>query len=521
MSITQYSVKRPVTIIVLYALALGIAATLVPKIAVDLYPSVARPVLSVSASLSGAGPADIEQNVTKPLEKALAASKNLTEMTSSSSFESSSIRLTFAYGTDMDEAAADAQALVNRLVNSLPDDTSSPTVRRFDMSATPIMRLVVRGNYPPDELRIFAEDEIQAEIERIDGVASADVTGGTTQIVRVAVSLNRLAALGLTLGDVTSALRGQNVLASGGSLLRGTREYQLLTQQELRTVEQIKRLVVKTTIVPASGSVPARAQFTRLEDIADIYIAYNDNAARVSINGQNGVYMQVQAESDSNQVQVAKRVRGALDGINANLPRGITLAVLQDNTTLINNTLNQVYTNAIQGAILCMLIIFIFLRNIKSTLIIGISIPISILLTLMCMAAFGFTLNLLTMTGLIMALGMTVDASIVILDNIHNYRLRGSKPEIAAILGSNEMFRAITASTTTTLCVFLPLVIYKNDLEMMGQMFSDLIFTVIISLVVSLFVALTVVPALAGPILKIDTRKQKPLKNPFIKKIDD
>ncbi|MDR2520935.1 MAG: efflux RND transporter permease subunit, partial [Spirochaetaceae bacterium] len=520
MKITRYSVTRPVTVIVLYALALGIAVTLLPKIAVDLYPSVAQPVLSVWTNLSGAGPADVEQNVTRPLEKALAASKNLVEMTSNSGFESSNIRLTFAYGTNMEEAVADAQALVNRLINALPDGTSSPVVRRFDISAAPVMRLVVRGNYPPDELRIFAEDEIQAEIERLDGVASADVTGGTTQIVRVAVSLNRLAALGLTLSDVTNALRGQNVLQSGGSLLRGTREYQLLTQQELRTIGQIKRLVVKTTQIPAAASSPARAQLTRLEDIADVAVAYNDNAARVSINGQNGVYIQVQAESDSNQVQVSKRVRAALDGINRNLPRGITLSVLQDNTTMINATLNQVYSNALQGAVLCMLIIFIFLRNIKSTLIIGISIPVSILLTLMCMAIFGFTLNLLTMTGLIMALGMTVDASIVILDNIHSYRLRGSKPAIAAILGSNEMFRPIVASTATTLCVFLPLVIYKNDLEMMGQLFSDLIFTVIISLVVSLVVALTAVPALAGPILKIETRRQKPLKNHLRAAID-
>jgi HAE1 family hydrophobic/amphiphilic exporter-1 len=522
-SIPEYSVKRPVTVIVLYALAMGIAATIVPNIAVDLYPSTTRPVLSVFTRYPGAGPADVERNVTDPLEKALASSRGLVDMTSNSSFESSNINLNFSYGTNMDEAMTDIQTLLNRMASSLPDGAETPAVRRFDMSAMPIMRLVVKGNYPSDQLRIFAEDEIQAGIERIEGVASAEVFGGTTQTVKVAVSLNRLAALNLTLSDVTAALRGQSILSSGGRLTRGVREYQILTRQELATVDQVKRLVVKTVNVPQGQGLNRayRSQVIRLEDIADINLAYNDNAARVYVDGLSGVYIQVTSESDSNQVQVARRVREALDAINADLPQGISLEVLSDNTTLIDATLNQVYSNALQGALLSMLILFIFLRNIKGTLIIGLSIPISILLTLMFMAVFGFTLNLLTMTGLILGLGMTVDASIVILDNVHNYRARGAKAEIAAILGSQEMNRAIITSTATTLCVFVPLIIYKNDLEMMGQLFNDLIFTVVISLTCSLLVAVTLVPSLCGPILRLDTRKQKPLKFFILRKIDE
>jgi HAE1 family hydrophobic/amphiphilic exporter-1 len=493
---------------------------MVPNLAVDLYPSTSRPVLSVFTRFSGAGPADVERNVTERLEQALSASRGLTNMTSNSQFESSSINLEFAYGTDMDKAMTDAQTLLNRLANSLPSGAETPMVRRFDMSAMPIMRLVVRGNYPPDQLRIFAEDEIQSSIERIEGVASAEVTGGTTQIVKVAVALNRLAAFNLTLNDVTSALRGQSILSSGGNLRRGTREYQIMTQEELVSLEQIRRLVVKTVSLGGSGQVN-RSQVVRLEDIADVGMAYNDNAARVYVNGQSGVYIQITSESDSNQVQVADRVRAALDAINAELPRGITLEVLSDNTTMITATLNQVYSNALQGAVLAMFILLIFLRNIKGTIIIGLSIPISILLTIMFMSIFGFTLNLLTMTGLIMGMGMTLDGSIVILENIHSYRQRGAKPEIAAILGSREMLRAIFASSTTTLCVFIPLIIYKNDLREMGQLFSDLIFTVCISLVVSLIVAVTLVPSLCGSILKLNTRKQKPLKNKILRFIDD
>ena len=514
MTISEYSVKRSVTVVVLYALALGIAATIVPNLAMDLYPSVARPVFSVFTRFPGAGPVDVEQNITVPLERALSGSRRLVNMTSNSSFESSSINLQFSYGTDMDKAVADAQTLVNRLANSLPTGATTPTVRRFDMSAMPIMRLVVRGNYPPDQLRLFAEDEIQSSIERIEGVASADVTGGTTQMIKVAVALNRLAAFNLTLNDISSALKGQSILSSGGNLRRGTREYQLMTQEELVSLDQLKRLVVKTVNLGGTSLAQAnRSQVVRLEDVADVTLAYNDNAARVYVNGQSGVYIQITSEDDSNQIQVVNRVQDALEGINAGLPGGITLEVLSDNTSMIRSTLNQVYTNALQGAFLAMLLLFIFLRNIKGTLIIGLAIPISMLLTLTAMSVFGFTLNLLTMTGLIMGLGMTMDGSIVILENIHQYRERGAKPEIAAILGSREMLRAISASSVTTICVFIPLIIYKNDLESMGQMFSDLIFTVVISLVVSLVVAITMVPCLSGSILPLYTRKQKPLKN--------
>jgi HAE1 family hydrophobic/amphiphilic exporter-1 len=518
MNITEYSVKRPVTIIMFFALIIGIAVTLLSNLAMDLYPSIDRPVFSVVTRFPGAGPADVERNVTERLERALSSSRGLVNMSSNSQFEASFINLEFAYGTDMDKAINDTQILLNRLVNSLPDGVSTPIVRRFDMNAMPIMRLVVMGNYPPDQLRIFAEDEIQPSIERIEGVAAAEVTGGTTQVVRVEVSLNRLAAFNLTLNDISNSLRGQNVLSSGGNLRRGSREYQIMTQEELVSIDQIKRLVVRTVNTSAYGN---RFQVIRIEDVADVSLGYNDNASRVHVNGQSGVYIQITPESGSNQINVSDRVRASLEDINASLPQGISIRVLSDNTTMIRATLNQVYTNAIQGAALAMVILILFLRNIKANIIIGLSIPISILLTLMSMSIFSFTLNLMTLTGLIMGMCMTLDASIVILENVHSYRERGAKSNVAAILGSREMLRAIITSTVTTICVFIPLIIYRNDLKEMGLMFSDLIFTVVISLCVSLIVAVTLVPSLSGSVLKLNTRKQKPIKQPFIRLIDE
>ena len=520
MNLAEFSVKRSVTVVIFFALAIGIAATLIMNLSFDLYPSVARPVFSVFTRFPGAGPADVERNVTERLERALSSSRGLVNMTSNSQFETSNINLEFAYGTDMDKAVNDAQVLLNRLVNSLPDGVSTPVVRRFDMSAMPIMRLVVRGNYPPDQLRLFAEDEIQSSIERIEGVAAAEVTGGTTQIVKVDVALNRLAAFNLTLSDISSSLRGQNVLSSGGNLRRGTREYQIMTQEELVSIEQIKRLSVKTINLAGAGQA-ARFYTVRLEDVADVSLGYNDNTSRVHVNGQSGVYIQVTCESTSNQIQVSDRIQAALADINASLPPGLTLDVLSDNTSMIRSTLDQVYSNAFQGAALAMIVLLIFLRNIKATVIIGLAIPISIMLTMMSMSIFGFTLNLMTMTGLIMGLGMTLDASIVILENIHSYRLRGAKASVAAILGSREMLRAIIASSATTLCVFIPIIIYKNDLKEMGIMFNDLIFTIVISLTVSLIVAVTIVPSLCGSLLKLNTHTQKPIKNKILKAIDE
>jgi HAE1 family hydrophobic/amphiphilic exporter-1 len=520
MNISESSVKHPVTVLILFALVIGVAATLLANLALDLYPSIDQPVFTVFTRFPGAGPEDIERNVTERLERALSSSRGLANMTSNSQFETSNIRLEFEYGTNMDKAVNDTQVLLNRLVNSLPEGVQTPVVRRFDMNAMPIMRLVVRGNYPPDQLRIFAEDEIQPSIERIEGVAAAEVTGGTTQIVMVEVSLNRLAAFNLTLNDISNSLKGQSVLSSGGNMRRGTREYQIMTQEELVSIDQIKRLAVKTINLSGAGQVPLYHAI-RLEDIADVSLGYNDNAARVNVDGQSGVYIQVTSESGSNQVKVSDRVRAALADINSSLPQGITLSVLSDNTTMIRATLSQVYSNAFQGATLAMFILMLFLRNIKATVIVGFSIPISIMLTLMSMSIFGFTLNLLTMTGLIMGLGMTLDASIVIIENVHSYRVRGAKPEVAAILGSREMLRAIIASSATTLCVFIPLIIYKNDLKEMGLMFSDLIFTVVISLTVSLVVAITLVPSLSGAVLKLNTRVQKPIKNRFLRLIDN
>ncbi|HDQ15033.1 MAG TPA: efflux RND transporter permease subunit, partial [Sediminispirochaeta sp.] len=233
MNLSELSVKRPVTMVVLFGLLLVVAAIIVPSLAVDLYPDTSRPVLSVSTSYTGAGPEEVEQQITIPLENSLAAVTGLESMSSRSSFERSRIRLDFSYDVDLDEARAEVESILTSALNALPDEASVPSVFQFNLSSIPIMRLALRGDYPLENLRELAEDRIQAQLERIPGVASTSVSGGRSRTVTVEASQNRLAAFNLTLAEVASTLNGQEILVGGGNLLLGGTEYQLLTRESL------------------------------------------------------------------------------------------------------------------------------------------------------------------------------------------------------------------------------------------------------------------------------------------------
>ena len=520
MTITELSVRRPVTILIMTLLFTGLAAFMVPDLAVDMYPSTTFPVIMIATTLPGASPEEVEANVTTRIEKQLSNITGIESITSTSAEGRSSIRLEFDYSTDLDEATNDIRDALSRIASALPDEAGSPQIRKFDSSNWAMMRLIVTGNESSDTLTSLAEDTIQPRLERVEGVASAEVTGGEEKEVTVELSLNRMEAYGITISSVTQALSSQDVLLSGGSLEKDGTEYKLRINERFQSLDDIRRTVIRhIATVSSSGSVN-RSNVVRLEDVADVSIQPVNTRSRVFINGSPSVYVQIMNESDTNTVQVSNAIREALPAINAELPKGISLEILYDRTTMISSILDQVYTSAIQGGILAMLILFLFLRNIKSTMVIGVSIPVSIFITLGAMYFFGLTLNMISLTGLILGLGMIVDNSIVILENIYKYRERGAKLKAAAILGSREMVTAIVASTLTTLCVFIPLIIWKNKLEMIGQMFQDMIFTIVISLISSLVVALTVVPALSSHYLKIESRKQRPLKNKWLKSVD-
>ncbi|MDY4610271.1 MAG: efflux RND transporter permease subunit [Sphaerochaetaceae bacterium] len=512
MTISELSVRRPVLMTMVYVLICVIAMVFLPKLDIALYPSVDMPILSVMVTCDDAGPEEIEQQVAKVLENALSSVENLETITSRSQDESCMIMMEFAYGSDLDEAKDDISDIITRTTRQLPDWAETPQVISMDISSdSRIMTLVLSGDRTQAELQQIAEDTVAPLIERISGVSEVSASGGPTVEYDVNVSANRLEAYGITLSQVSSAIASRNIQSTGGTITQEGMNYQIATDERYTSLDQIRETVIATI-----GGVPVMVQ-----DIAEV-VEYEEISGRASFrNGEPVVTLTVTNTSDSNATTVAKAVTARLDSINSQLPDGIVLSIQQDSTEMISSSMNEVYKSAVEGVLLAAAIIFLFLRGFKSTLIISLSMPVCILITLMVMSVFGVSINSMSMSGLILGIGMIVDASIIILENTYTYRSLGEKPAIAAILGSKNMFNAIVASTLTTLCVFVPILVYKYDLGMIGMMFQDLVLTVCISLGSSLFVAVTLVPALAGSILKINTRTQKPLRFAPIRWIDN
>ena len=513
MDIAELSVRRPVLMTMVYVLISVIALVFLPRLDMALYPEVDMPVISVSVSCGDAGPEEVELQVTEIMEDSLDSLENLDTMTSISREGRSMVILEFDYGTDLDDAAEDVNTIVSMLSRRLPDWAENPTVFRFDSAGSgSIMRLTITGDRTKDELQYIAENTVQPLLERIEGVSQVNVYGGAPVEYDIDVDPNRLEAYGLTLSQISAQVAARNVQSTGGEITQRGKDYQIMTDARYFTLDDIRQTIVGYTGLGTP---------ILLQDVAEVRKATESGGRLNYIDGQEVVTLSISNESDSNETTVAKNVREELPSIIAELPEGLTLTIQRDSTEMISDTMDEVFNSAVQGVILAALIIFVFLRGVKTTIIISLSMPICILITLMLMSITGMSINAMSMSGLILGIGMTVDASIIILENTYSFRQRGERSAVAAILGSKNMFTAIVASTLTTICVFLPIIIYKYDIGMIGIMFQDLVITVCISLFSSLFVAVTLVPALCGSIMKINTRTQKPLRMKMLKRIDD
>ena len=511
MTISEFSVKRPVLMAMVYVLIAIIACVFLTRIEISLYPDVDMPVLSVIVECDDAGPEVIEQQVARVLENNFSSLENLDTMTSQSSDEQCIVILEFDYGTDLDEAEDDTEEAITMATRDLPDWAETPQVLRMDsIVGSTVMILSLSGNYDITTLQQIAEDDIAPLLERIEGVAEADAFGGPETVYEVQVHADRLEAYSLSFSDIQKALAEANIQATGGEITQDGIDYQISVDERYMDIADIA-----DTVITTRNGVPIR-----ISDVADTALGDDDSMRESFYNGAPIISIVINADSDSNETTVAKAVMEALPQIREILPEGIELDVQRDETEMITDTMSEVYNSAFQGVLFAALVIFLFLRGIKPTIIISLSMPICILITLMCMAAFGLSVNSMSMAGLILGIGMIVDASIIILENTYSFRLAGEKSAIAAILGSKDMFAAILGSTLTTICVFLPILIFKNELEMIGVMFQDLIITVCFSLCCSLFVAVTLVPALCGSIMKLNTRTQKPLKSKLLRAID-
>ncbi len=504
--ISEKTLRHPILTLMFFAL-LGIMSLFtVSNISVALFPDIDMPYLMVFANYPNAGPESVEKSVTNPIENALVSLSNLKNIYSSSSEGSCTVSLEFNYGTDLDLATNDVRDKLDRVKRALPDDVT-PSIFKMDSNSMPIMRIALRGNRTVNELKLIAENDVVDIIEQANGVGEADVMGGRSQIVRIELEQNRLQAYNLTLTAVSSSLAKQNLELGGGSITEDKFDYSIRTVGEYSSLEEINDTVITTV----------NGYDVKLSDVGRAFMGYQDASNVVYINGTPGIYVSVTKQSGENSVAVANEVYKKIEQLKSTLPSDVTLEIIQDSTEGIRDAINTLMTSAWQGLLLAVIILFVFLCSIKSTLIIAISIPLSILITLLAMNICGITLNMMTMTGLILGVGMIVDASIVILDNIYAYRSRGAKPRVAAILGSSEMIMSVFSGNLTTICVFVPFLFFLKDLGFMGQMFKSIIFTIVISLLSSLLVAIFLVPVLAGHFLPLTNRNETPVKSAFFK----
>lgn len=507
MSIARKNLEHPVLVLIIFALLAAVGIFTLKNVALGLFPDIDSPYVMVSATYANAGPESVEKTVTEILEGALISVNGLKNLYSTSTESGCSIQLEFNYGIDIESAVNDIRDKLGRVQRQLPDNVASPTIFRFNGDSKPIMRIAVRGNRSLSDIKEIAEDTISDIFEQADGVAEASVMGGKTKIVRIELDQNRLAAYGFTVSQVSSALAKQNLDLGGGKLNEGQKDYVVRTTGEFKSLEEINNTLIQTV----------NGYDVKLSDIGNAFWGFQDITRDVFINGEHGVYITITKQTDANSVTVSNNVHEKIEELKETLPSDIKLEIISDDTDAIRETINTLVDSAWQGLLLAVIVLFIFLQNVKSTIIIAISIPLSLLITLLSMSFAGITLNMMTLTGLILGVGMIVDASIVMIDNIYSYRSRGAKPKISAILGSQEMIVSVISGNLTTICVFVPFLLYMKDLGMMGQMFKGIIFTIVIALCSSLLVAIFLVPVLAGKFLPLTNRNEKPVKSKILK----
>jgi HAE1 family hydrophobic/amphiphilic exporter-1 len=515
MSLMRQVVNKPTTVLIISSLLflLGIfMTTLIPQ---QFMPDFDYPIITVSTTYEGAAPEEVENSISKIMESTLLGIAGIENISSTSSEGLSTVALEFSFSTNLDEATNDIRDKLDLIRDSLPDDADSPVIYRFDINAsTPVLFMTLTApGLDADDLKPYAEDMVQPLLEQIDGVSSAQLMGGRDQQIRIDVIQNRLDAYDVTMSEVNQAVAAQNLQLGAGSIYDGDRRLLLRTDGTFKSVDEVANSVITYRSVNSGQDTTP----ILLRDIAEVYLGYEDSSVLSQLDGEGVFVIMIYKTSDANIVQVAGRVMRALNSINEKLPNNMQLNSLWNGSTYVKQSLSQVSQSVALGAFFSVLILIVFLRSVKSALIVSITMPLSILTTLMLMYYFDLTLNVMSLAGLNLGVGMITDSGIVILENITRYREKGVSQKTSAILGSQEMITAIMASTLTTVSVFLPMVVFGKELGIAGVIFNDLSFTVVISLMCSLAFAMTLVPVLAGVYLPVTTTKQRSLKGLMLK----
>ncbi len=485
MNLPRLSANRPVGVGMLYVCIAVLGLVAARQLAVDLMPEVDMPRISISTTYEGVAPEEMETLVTRPIEQALSTVTGLDQLSSMSAEGMSSIQAQFDWGIDLNEVVNDIREQLDFVRGNLPEDASAPMLFKFNLSDMPVVFLGLSGEGDVRQLRHMAEETISRRLERLPGVAAVDIQGGRVREIQVQLAADRMAALGITPSEVSMALSRENRNVSAGDMLETGREVLI------RTIGEFERKVdVENTIVAIRDGRPILVR-----DVGRVEDGIRELTNELWINGAPGMRMFVQKQSGSNTVEVVDRLRKEIDAINRDYAGRAEISILMDSAAFIRQAVNNVQMGAMFGAALAILVLFFFLRDIRATLIVGAAIPISVLATIALMYFNGFTLNVISLAGIALGIGMLVDGSIVVLESIYRRLHEGERPTAAAIAGSNEVAMAIAAGTLTTVAVFLPVVFISG---FAGIFFNQLAITVSFALLCALFVALTLIPAAAA-----------------------
>ncbi|EEF81507.1 efflux RND transporter permease subunit [Borreliella valaisiana] len=513
-------VGKPITMLILFSLLMMISLYTFSRLKVDLLPGIDIPQISINTVYPGASPREVEESVSRVLESGLSSVKNLKNIYSNSSKGNSTVSLEFYHGTDLDLVLNEIRDALELVKSSLPSKSQTPRIFRYNLKNIPVMNIIINSVRPISELKRYAEEIIKPGLERLDGVAIVTVNGGSKKRVLIEVSQNRLESYGLSLSRISSIIASQNFELSAGNILENNLEYLVQVSGKFKSIEEIGNVVIAYKMPDISSGINSSAIEIKLKDIANIKTDFEDLSEYVEYNGLPSISLSVQKRSDANSIAVSNVVMNEIEKFKLSMPKDMRLEITYDSTNFIKASISTVVNSAYFGAVLAIFVIFFFLRSFRATIIIGISIPIAIVLTFCLMYFVNISLNIMSLAGLALGIGMVVDCSIVVIDNIYKYRQKGAKLISSSILGAQEMMLPITSSTFTSICVFGPFLIFKSELGVYGDFFKDFSFTIVISLGVSLLVAIFLVPVLSSHYVGLYTSFQKNIKSSFIRKID-
>jgi HAE1 family hydrophobic/amphiphilic exporter-1 len=489
--IAELAVRRPVTTIMFFVGLSVIGLVSVTRLPLDAFPDIDLPTVIIATTYPGAGPQTVESMVTRTLEEAVSTVENVHRLTSTSQENISLLTIQFNWGTDLDQAALDLREAMEFYRGDLPRDATDPMILKFNPSSIPVLFIGVFGGRNPAELHRLATEEYVPRLERIEGVAAVEVWGGLEREIQVVLDADQLGARSISVGQVMEALRSANVNSPVGRLERAGTEYVLRSVGEFSSVPEIEDVVVAK-----HGEV-----LVRIADVAEVRDGFKETSSEVRIDGHPAVMIMIQKKSGANTVEVSRQAKSTLARLERELAgEEVATRVLMDASDFVKTSISSVREVIISGGILAVLVLLFFLRNLRSTFIVSLAIPVAVVVSFIGMKVFGLTLNMMSLSGLALGIGMVVDNAIVVMENIFRHREAGTGRREAAVTGTSEVGTAITASTLTTLAVFLPLLMAQG---LAGIFFKELSLTVVFAITSSLVVALTLVPTLSSQILEL------------------